>query len=173
MKLKTTVAILLAGACLTGTAAAQGGFCISDPKPADVTVPSRANATIKDAAWLAGFWVGSAGTSTVEERWTPPAGGSMLALSRTVGNDNLTAFEFLCIIERDGGLVYSAMPNGRTPPTDFVLTRVEPGTLTFENPAHDFPKKIRYTRRPDGSLEAMISGAAGERAQTFLFTRRE
>jgi hypothetical protein len=31
---------------------------------------------------------------------------------------------------------------------------------------------IRYTRRPDGTLEARVSGAGGERPQTFVFTRQ-
>ena len=35
--------------------------------------------------------------------------------------------------------------------------------MTFENPEHDFPKMVEYTVKPDGSLEASISGAGGER----------
>jgi hypothetical protein len=45
-------------------------------------------------------------------------------------------------------------------------------SATFENPAHDFPKMIRYTHRSDGGLEARVSGAGGERPQTFVFTRQ-
>ena len=94
----------------------------------------------------------------------------MLAVSRTIKDDRLAAFEFLRIVERDGGLVYIAQPNGR-PPTEFVLTVMTADSATFENPAHDFPKMIRYTRRADGSLEARVSGAGGERPQVFVFTR--
>ena len=95
----------------------------------------------------------------------------MLAVSRTIASDRLVAFEFLRIVERDGGLVYIAQPNGR-PPTEFVLTKIDGASATFENPGHDFPKSIRYARREDGSLEATISGANGEKAQSFLFSRR-
>ena len=95
----------------------------------------------------------------------------MLAVSRTIKDDRLAAFEFLRIVERDGSLVYIAQPNGR-PPTEFALTRIGADSATFENPSHDFPKMIRYTRRPDGSLEARVSGAGGERPQTFIFTRQ-
>ena len=101
-----------------------------------------------------------------------PAGGSMLAVSRTLRDGLMSAFEFLCIVERDGGLVYTAMPNGRTPATDFTLTKIDDTSATFENPAHDFPKMIRYTKRPDGSLEAVISGEGGQKAQTFVFKRQ-
>ena len=112
------------------------------------------------------------GSSAIEERWTPPAGGSMLAISRTVRDGLMSAFEFLCIVERNGGLVYTAMPNGRSPATDFTLTKIDATSATFENPAHDFPKMIRYTKLPDGSLEAVVSGEGGQKAQTFLFKRQ-
>ena len=133
--------------------------------------PAAARGTLADLGWLAGNWSGTEGRATIEERWTPAAGGAMLAVSRTVKDDTLAAFEFLRIVERDGSLVYIAQPNGR-PPTEFVLTAMAADSATFENPAHDFPKMIRYTRRPDGSLEARVSGAGGERPQTFVFTRQ-
>jgi hypothetical protein len=81
----------------------------------------------------------------------------------------MVAFEFLRIVERNGGLVYIAQPDGR-PPTDFVLTDIGADSATFENPAHDFPKMIRYAKQPDGSLEARISDG-GQRAQSFVFRR--
>ena len=133
--------------------------------------PARppARASIAQVAWIAGTWSGEAGGATFEERWTPPAGGAMLAVSRTLKGDRMIAFEFLRIVERSGGLVYMAQPEGR-PPTDFVLTEIATETATFENPAHDFPKMIRYAKRPDGSLEARISDGA-QRAQSFVFRR--
>ena len=141
------------------------------PPPAPAVVP-RTPATMAQVEWIAGVWTGARGSSTIEERWTPPAGGSMLAISRTLRDGLQSAFEFLCIVERDGGLVYTAMPNGRTPATDFTLTKVDATSATFENPAHDFPKMIRYTKLPDGSLEATISGEGGQKPQTFLFKRQ-
>lgn len=135
-----------------------------------VTAQGRqpARGTISDVAWLAHGWVSEAAV-TIEERWTPPAGGAMLAVSRTVKGGRMVAFEYLRIVERDGGLVYIAQPNGR-PPTEFVLTTLAARAATFENPAHDFPKMIQYRLRPDGILEARVSDGA-QRAESFLFTR--
>ena len=127
-------------------------------------------AKISQLEWLGGTWVGSTGVS--EERWTPPAGGSMLAVARTLRNGAMTAFEFLCIVERNGGLVYQAMPNGRQPATDFTLTKMESNSLTFENPAHDYPKVIRYTLGSDGTLEAVISGSASQKPITFKYKKQ-
>jgi len=133
-----------------------------------VTQAPRTPATLKQVGWLAGTWVGVSGS---EERWTPPTGGSMIGVSRTLRNGAMTAFEFLCIAERGGGLVYQAMPNGRSPATDFTLTRLDAQSATFENPAHDFPKAIRYSLLADGTLEAVISGDAKQRAITFTFKK--
>ena len=149
---------------------------ISDPAPAVAAVPSGATpSTLGRLSWLPGTWAGPVGASTVEERWTPAAGGSMLATSRTVGNTTsaVTAFEFLCIAERAGSLVYTAMPNGRSPATDFMLTAIDEASATFENPAHDYPKKIRYAVKPDGTLEATISGTPAQRTTTFTFKKQQ
>ena len=107
-----------------------------------------ARATLTQLAWLAGTWAGGGGPVTFEERWTPAAGGAMLAVSRTLKGDRMVAFEFLRIVERDGGLVYIAQPNGR-PPTEFTLTAITADSATFENPMHDFPEDdpIREARR--------------------------
>jgi len=140
---------------------ALAATCVAAQKPAQ--------ASIADVKWLAGAWTSDAKPVLFEERWTPPAGGAMLATARTVKGDRMVAFEFLRIVERDGGLVYIAQPGGR-PPTDFVMTALTAQSVTFENPAHDFPKMIRYTLGPDGVLVATVSDG-GTRAQTFRFTR--
>ena len=140
------------------------------PPPAAAPPSRAATARLAQVAWIAGAWSGAMGSSVIEERWTPSAGGSMLAVSRTIRDGVMSAFEFLCIVERDGGLVYTAMPNGRQPATDFTLTKIDETSATFENPEHDFPKMIRYTKRPDGALEAVVSDG-GQKAQTFVFKR--
>jgi hypothetical protein len=129
-------------------------------------------ATIGQVDWLGGTWIGTTGTSEFEERWTPAAGGSMLAVARSLRNGQLNSFEFLCIVQRSGGLVYQAMPNGRQPATDFALTKMDGKSLRFENPAHDFPKAITYTLQADGTLEAVISGTEKQKPQTFRFKRQ-
>jgi Domain of unknown function (DUF6265) len=128
-----------------------------------------ATATVVQLAWLAGTWSGGDGPVSVEERWTTPAGGAMLAVSRTLKGDRMVAFEFLRIVERDGSLVYIAQPGGR-PPTEFALTSISADSATFENPTHDFPKMIRYSRRADGSLEARVSDG-NQKGETFLFKK--
>jgi hypothetical protein len=136
------------------------------------TPASGAKATLAQVAWISGVWAASNATTRLEERWTPGEGGSMIGVSRTIRDGLQSAFEFLCIVERDGSLVYQAMPNGRSPATDFTLTKIDDNNAVFENPTHDFPKMIRYTRTGEGTLEAVISGAAGTKPVTFRFKRQ-
>ena len=143
-------------------AAALGCWTMASPLP-------QARAGIADLARLAGTRVGDAGSARIEERWTPAAGGAMLAVSRTVKDGRMVAFEFLRIVERDGGLVYVAQPQGR-PPTDFVLTALKGRTARFENPSHDFPKVIEYSLGADGVLQARVSDG-GKNAEMFVFRR--
>jgi hypothetical protein len=141
----------------------------------DIPMPMPARAAISDMNWLAGAWVGtrgSGGTTSVEERWSPPLGGAMLGVSRTVSRGRMTAFEFLRIVERDSGLVYIAQPGGAIP-TEFVLTGLDSTRAVFENPRHDYPKRIVYELSPEGRLRATIGYSRGGSPRRFEFSREE
>jgi hypothetical protein len=138
----------------------------------DIPMPPMAEATVGDLAWLAGDWVGTRSSgSSIEERWSPPLGGAMLAVSRTVNTSGkLVGFEYLRVVERDGGLVYVAQPGGKTA-TEFVLTELTPTRAVFDNPRHDYPKRIVYELSPDGTLSATTGYMKGGTPRRFEFKR--
>jgi hypothetical protein len=141
--------------------------------PEDIALPAPAMAAIGDVAWLAGAWVGTRGAegaTSIEERWCPPLGGAMLAVSRTVVRGKMSAFEYLRIVERDGGLVYIAQPGGAAP-TEFVLTELTAARAVFDNPRHDYPKRIVYELSAEGVLRATIGFAKGGIPRRFEFQR--
>lgn len=111
---------------------------------------------IKDVAWIAGCWDVTRNGRHVAESWTTAEGGTMMGVSRTVNNGKTTEWEFLIIREGAKGLEYVAKPSGQ-PEATFTSTSVSPAEVVFENPAHDFPKKIVYKRNGD-SLTASIEG---------------
>ena len=139
--------------------------------PEDIALPEPAKATIADVAWLAGPWTGTKRASGTEERWSPTKGGAMLGVSRTVKGDKMVAFEYLRIVERDGGLVYVAQPGGKSP-TEFVLTELDKKRAVFVNPRHDYPQRIVYELSKEGALTASIGFAKGS-LQGFEFKREE
>lgn len=140
--------------------------------PEDIPLPTPTKAAVSDMAWLAGAWVGTRGKSSIEERWGPPLGGAMLGVSRTVSREKMVGFEYLRIVERNGGLVYVAQPNG-APPTEFVLTEIVGTRAVFENPRHDSPQRIVYEVSAEGRLTAAIGFAKGGRPQRFEFERED
>jgi hypothetical protein len=137
----------------------------------DIALPEPAKAGIGDLSWLAGAWIGTRGTNgttSIEERWSPPLGGAMLATSRTVSRGKMSMFEYLRIVERDGSLVYIAQPGGATP-TEFVLTELTKSRAVFDNPRHDYPKRIVYELSADGVLSATIGFTKGGTPRRFEF----
>ena len=143
------------------------------PAPAAPLPVKGVAARIAQTEWIGATWIGAgANNLTVEERWTPPASGAMLGMGRTLRGPQLASFEFLCIAEREGTLVYFAMPGARSPATPFVLTSVTADSATFENPSHDYPKLIRYSRLADGSLQTTISAGGDVRAQSVVLKKQ-
>jgi hypothetical protein len=114
---------------------------------------------IASLGWLAGSWQTSRKDgASVEENWTRPLGGTMLATGRQVEHGETVFFEFLRIEERkDGALVYVALPLGKGS-TDFTLTKQGERDLMFENPAHDSPKRIAYRLEKDELVARVDDG---------------
>ena len=111
---------------------------------------------IKDVGWIAGCWETTRNGRHVVESWTSPEGGTMMGVSRTVVNGKTTEWEFLIVREGAKGLEYVAKPSGQ-PEATFTAATASATEVVFENPAHDFPKKIGYKRDGD-SLTAWIEG---------------
>ena len=125
---------------------------------------------IADLAWISGDWQTSPGQKAqIEEHWTAPAGASMMGLSRTVAQGKTVEFEYLRIEQRADGIYYVAHPKARCPGTDFKLTSLTGQEAVFENPEHDFPKRVIYRKSADGSLLASIDGGPGTKSLLFSY----
>ena len=107
----------------------------------------------------------------IDEHWTKIAGGSLIGMSRTVAGGKTVFFEYLRIEARGDGIYYVAHPKARTPGTDFKLTRLTGQEAVFENPAHDFPKRVIYRKNGDGTLTARVEGdgTGKEKPQDFHY----
>ena len=138
---------------------------------ANLNTPGNTSA-ISDLSWMSGDWqTAPGGRAQIEEHWTLPSGASMLGMSRTVAGSKTAEFEYLRIEQREDGIYYVAHPKGRCPGTDFKLTRAAAQEAVFENPAHDFPKRIIYRKTTEDSLTASIDGGEGTKQMTFSFRR--
>jgi hypothetical protein len=136
--MKKPVAIVYAALCLSA-----GGILAADS-------PART------FDWLSGHWCAKTGDTLIEEYWLPAAGDVALGVSRTVKGDKTVNVEFVRIESRDGVTNFVAVLEGQEP-TAFRLTGSGPQWARFENPQHDFPKRIEFRRTPAG-LHAEIAG---------------
>jgi hypothetical protein len=92
------------------------------------------------------------------EIWMSPDGGTMPGMSRMVANGRTVEYEFMLLRADPGGdIFYVAKPSGQ-PEVSFKLIRATTTEAIFENPKHDFPQRIIYTLKLDGSLLAAIEG---------------
>ncbi|MBX3561371.1 MAG: hypothetical protein KF780_06115 [Sphingomonas sp.] len=131
----------------------------------------QAPATVDDLGWMAGHWTREADGRWTEESWTAPRGGMMLGVSRSGRAEAVREFEFIRLqAGADGVPVYWASPGGR-PPVAFRLASHGPNEAVFENPAHDFPQRIRY-RREGETMTATISAIDGSNAMSWQFRRQ-
>ena len=136
-----------------------------------LTTISTENPTLADLSWISGDWQTAPGARRqIEEHWTTVAGGSMMGMSRTVAGDKTVEFEYLRIEQRAEGIFYVAHPQARCPGTDFKLTSASATEAIFENPQHDFPKRIIYRKTDDG-LTASIDAGEGSKGMSFVYKR--
>ncbi len=120
--------------------------------------------------WMAGSWTtGGTADDWAEEWWTPAKAGIMLGAGRSGKADALGFFEHMRIVRNAEGVAFCAMPQGAAG-TCFRAVAAGDGFITFENPAHDFPKRITY-RREGEELVGAVSGLDGERLQQWRYRR--
>ena len=104
------------------------------------------------------------------ETWTPVLvrPEMMLGTGQTIRNGRTTGFEFLRIEKRGEKIFYVARPAKAKSETSFELTSYKENNAVFENPTHDFPKKISYSREGE-KMTAIVS--AGEQGFTLGFKK--
>lgn len=112
---------------------------------------------IDRVAWLTGCWITSSPRRTIEERWMPPRGNTMIGVGRTVRGDSLVEYEVVVLREGATRLVYEAHPSGQAPAL-FLADSGSDSSVVFENAAHDFPQRVGYRRVGTDSLVAWVEG---------------
>lgn len=129
---------------------------------APATPAQEARATIADAAWMAGRWVGEGLGGQMEEAWSTPADGQMTGYFRLVRDGRVVFTEIMLIDEYEGGLRMRVKHFDR----DFVgwEERGEWVAFAFESVA---PGEIRWrglsmTRTSDTEMTGLIRIRYGE-----------
>ena len=135
---------------------------VSSSAMADEPVPA-----LQSLAWLLGTWerTGLPEGRSGSEQWQRQ-GVALVGRGASYTQGRLQ-FEESLRIEQDGAEVYyiADVPGN---PMSVKFRKVEQAehSVTFENPAHDFPQRITY-RREGTQLTAILSGGGDSRMFRF------
>ena len=144
--IRTSLCLIALSACTLTTASEE-----ADPNRLD---------------WLTGCWQSDDGMT--REVWSGSEDGYYFGYSIVLNDGHAVFFEQMRV-DPAPLPVFNAYPAGNGP-SAFPATEISDTSVTFANPAHDFPQKIKYWR--DGErLRATISRIDDSRAAQFSFTR--
>lgn len=142
-----------------------------------------AKATVDRLSWIAGAWTGTLGERTIEQHWSAPLGGSIIAMYRSIQANKPTLYELLAIEQEGDGVAlrikhFAPGPGlvGQEPKEESQnsrLMRIEDRVAVFEGGTPASPTRITF-RSPDPSslnitVERQRSGAPV--ATEFKYTR--
>ena len=121
-------------------------------------------------AWMAGCWEHRSGERWTEECWTIPRAGMMMGSGRSGSGEVMRDWETMQIVlDAKAGMAFWGAPKGQGR-TAFSWTKAaEPG-LTFVNPGHDYPQRIRYWREGE-ELVAEVSLLDGSKPSRWRYQR--
>ncbi|MGL2987510.1 DUF6265 family protein [Flavobacterium sp. RSSA_27] len=118
------------------------------------------NEKIKASQWLLGKWTSQSEEGILEETWKSLNDSTFEGTSYFIKGKDTLHNETIVLQQNGDNLIYNAKVSGQNEDEaiPFVLTATTDKKLLFENPKHDYPKKISYTLFKKDSLVAEISG---------------
>lgn len=126
---------------------------------------------MKQLHWLVGEWqrTNEKPERTTIELWELQDNGNLKGVGLTTEGDELVFKEELTLQLEGEKIQYIADVPDNLQLTAFLLTESSDDKMVFENPEHDFPKKISYERLTDDTMKAVVSG--NEKEIVFEFKR--
>jgi len=115
---------------------------------------------LSKAEWLIGTWENKSPYGDLSESWQKENDSIFKGQSFFIKGKDTIHSESIVLSEIAGKVKYSPQVKGQNDdkPVDFTMTLANDRQLVFENPLHDFPQKITYTKITADSLVAEISG---------------
>jgi hypothetical protein len=130
-------------------------------------------ATVRDVAWLAGTWRGTAFGKAAEEYWSAPSAGTMLGTFKLMDGDSVDMYELMELAVTEGRLGlkvkhFSADFSAWEEKPDYVhfkLVALEPGAAHFAG--------ISFYRRGPDALDIYLVMRSGDeiREEKLSYTR--
>lgn len=112
--------------------------------------------------WLLGDWTADGSRTVFLESWAELAPDAFhgAGIERARADGAQQAEESLRLLEMAGVVFYISKVAHNELPVAFRLNECADGRFVFENPAHDFPRRLEYLQEPDGHLTVHVSDGA-------------
>jgi hypothetical protein len=127
------------------------------------------------AEWLIGTWENKTSRGSTYETWNKVSNDEFSGKSYMLKENDTVVFETIRLVREKDRLFYipTVKNQNNNLPVRFAVKTISDTALVFENPQHDFPKIISYTKINTDALVAEISGTKNgqERKQTFPMKR--
>jgi hypothetical protein len=124
---------------------------------------------------LAGKWQDMNRDNAFYEEWSQLDESSLSGTGYVMSSADTVFIERLEIKPIDNDLYYivGLSSNQRDETVKFKMTEATAQRIVFENPKHDFPKKITYELMPDSGMQVHLNGhEAGQYTEIhFLFVK--
>ncbi len=125
-----------------------------------------ARATVDQLAWVTGAWTGRLGERTIEQHWSAPLAGSIIAMYRSIQGNRATLYELLAIEQEGEGVVLRikhfapgaglVSQEAKDQSMDHTLVRLEGRTAVFEGGAGPSPTRITFTNPDPDTLNITV-----------------
>lgn len=130
---------------------------------------------IKKAEWLIGTWENKSLKGSIYETWSKTNDIELSGKSYILKEKDTIVFENIRLVQETDSLFYIPIVKNQNEglPVRFSAKTISETQLIFENPQHDFPQIISYTKINTDYLTAEISGTKNgqNRKQTFPMKR--
>lgn len=136
---------------------------------------TKAYSEINKLEWLLGKWYKESDKGSLTEIWHRSSDSTFVGQSFFIVGKDTVSYESIRLEQKGEQLIYSPAVRNQNAgeAITFVMSSASETVFVFENPSHDFPQKIQYSRVALDSLVAEISGNVDGRlvAQQFPLKR--
>lgn len=130
-----------------------------------------ASQSLSDINWILGEWKYTSSKYSNYESWNKKSDSLYWGINRRSVEGKMRPNEELRIYRRNDTILYSAKvfdQNDRQA-IEFYATELSDSLMIFQNPGHDFPKRIQYQMINRDSLKVII--ADDQKEFIFLFEK--
>jgi hypothetical protein len=123
---------------------------------------------------FAGHWTTYRNGTTMGEYWVPKDAHTWLGKSYQLAGSDTVFLETVVLAKQGEDVIFTALAFGQNnnEAVSFKLTSYTNGTFTFENPRHDYPKRIIYQFTGAGQLDAYVDDGNGGNRLAYHYQKK-